>query len=533
MLSWLVKLTACSLILLLSGYGVEKISIYQNPIHVDDREFVLPLAAKFFPRHSAFTIHWLIDPNKLPKYVEEIAPANHKKLALNEAKQIRNGAFALAGLDFDKELSDWVGPEISLAIFTPTSEKGALGWVMALSSKKKNGAAIFLEHFWQVRGLAGSKLQTNSYRGIGLISEKRNTDAKNSQALATALINDDLLLIASERSFLQEALDVSQLTDDNQLEDQELEILIKQLDKGNALITASPSILHSWLGFPERLLRRKDINGLVATLQTNSSGISLDGALLFNTSLKEFVEPEIENLPMLKSHSKSIEGLATLNSPYKLLEKTNESPLSQWIGPVINKQLDINQSSGLKTILSSSKGPLLWIQDKHGWVLGTNEDSPRLEDINKVYLEKNFTKSDLISNKKELQIWSKLVIKEKNNYDSLESEVPLILLQEEQTNWWSRTIESLSDQDAGNESNDLEERLEKLHKINGKKLSNQLALNENLSQKELEKWQPWILLQSLAGRKLNTTIKGLVIALGNDENINNSSLHLRAILNTR
>jgi hypothetical protein len=54
-------------------------------------------------------------------------------------------------------------------------------------------------------------LQISSYRGIGVISGRGALIGRDPQPLATALIDDDLLLLASGRGVLEQSLDVSQL----------------------------------------------------------------------------------------------------------------------------------------------------------------------------------------------------------------------------------------------------------------------------------------------------------------------------------
>ena len=138
------------------------------------------------------------------------------------------------------------------------------GWVLALTSRDDDGARRFLQRFWQTRSLAGTDLQISSYRGIGVISGQGASPAHDPQSLATALIDDDLLLLASGRGVLEQALDVSQLPDQHQLGDQRLQRQVAELGEGVALLTASPHALEHWLQLPELVAQRDDLSGLVA-----------------------------------------------------------------------------------------------------------------------------------------------------------------------------------------------------------------------------------------------------------------------------
>ena len=73
------------------------------------------------------------------------------------------------------------------------------GWVLALTSNDSDGARRFLQRFWQTRSLAGTDLRISSYRGMGVISGRGALQGRQQQPLATALIDDNLLLLASGR----------------------------------------------------------------------------------------------------------------------------------------------------------------------------------------------------------------------------------------------------------------------------------------------------------------------------------------------
>ena len=181
-----------------------------SPLRLAETPLQLPRAARFVPRDAALSLHWLADPARLPSYAQAVAPAADRRSARDGARQWREGVFARAGLSFDTELDAWIGEEVSLTLL---AGDGQPGWVLALTSRDRDGARLFLQRFWQTRSLAGTDLQISSYRGIGLISGRGALVGRDPQPLATALIDDDLLLVGSGRGALEQALDVSQLQD--------------------------------------------------------------------------------------------------------------------------------------------------------------------------------------------------------------------------------------------------------------------------------------------------------------------------------
>ena len=156
-----------SLVLLTSGllWAMNQ----RSPLRLADQPLELPRAARFIPRDAALSLHWLMDPARLPAYVQAVAPASDRRQARDEAQRWRSGVFALAGLDFEAELASWLGPELSLTLLNAADQPG---WVLALTSRDADGARRFVQRFWQTRSLAGADLQISSYRGMGLISAR-------------------------------------------------------------------------------------------------------------------------------------------------------------------------------------------------------------------------------------------------------------------------------------------------------------------------------------------------------------------------
>ena len=61
-------------------------------------------------------------------------------------------------------------------------------------------------------------------------------------------------------------------------------------------------------------------------------------------------------------------------------------------------------------------------------------------------------------------------------------------------------------------------------------MAHQFILGKSLTQKQLKKWEPWLLMQTISGTPLDKNIASLSIAIGNDQEGNNSELNLRANL---
>lgn len=249
-----------SVLLLLSGLGIGGwwLVWQRGPLQLAHHRLTMPRAARFVPASASFSLYWFSDGQRPVDYARAVAPARQRRPAGEAIARLRDGAFAAAGLDYQDELAGWLGGDIAMALFEdPVAaavggppEQSARGWLLALASRDDDGARRFLQRFWQTRSLAGTDLQVSRYRGMGLISGRGALLGSRPEPLATALVDDDLVLIASGRNLLERALDVSQIPELNQAGQPLLQQGVAGFDSGAALVVASPAALQSWLGLP-------------------------------------------------------------------------------------------------------------------------------------------------------------------------------------------------------------------------------------------------------------------------------------------
>ena len=249
-----------SALLLLSGLGIGGwwLLWQRGPLELAHHRLTMPRAARFVPASAFFSLYLFSDGQRPVDYARAVAPARQRRPAGEAIARLRDGAFAAAGLDYQDELAAWLGGDIAMALVEDpvaaaaagASEQPARGWLLALASRDDDGARRFLQRFWQTRSLAGTDLQVSRYRGMGLISGRGTLLGGQPQPLATALVDDDLVLIASGRNLLERALDVSQVPELNQAGQPLLRQGVASFASGAALVVASPDALETWLGWP-------------------------------------------------------------------------------------------------------------------------------------------------------------------------------------------------------------------------------------------------------------------------------------------
>ena len=514
--SFLLAVAAAVLLLLTTALGFWWAMAKQSPLKLVGQPLVLPRAARFVPRDASLSLHWLSDPVRMPAYAQAVAPVSRRRQARDSTQQLRDGAFALAGLDFSGELADWIGPQVSLSLFAPVADAPA-GWVLALTSLDQDGAKRFLQRFWQTRSLAGTDLQISRYRGMGVISGRGALLGRDPQPIATALIDDDLLLIASSRGVLEQSLDVSQLDALHQLGDQALVADLQQLGRGAALLTADPVAMATWLGMPNAISDHDDLVGLVAALEPKGTALNLDAVLRFRQPLGSSGNGVTLSQSLLRSAGGSASALAVLSDPAGLLSPNSQDPVAQWLAPVLKDTLQTLGSEGASAVVGLDSGPLLWKQGDAGWLLGTTHAAPGLEAVDKELQAKGLVRSVLPSDGSALEVWTRLARQRQRGEASLQAQLAVALERESDQDWWGQTLDALTTRQ---DHSALDPRLDQLKALQDEgtaPLAQQLALATEPSRAQLQKWRPWSLIQSVAGRPLLPAVQELALAAGTDQ----------------
>ena len=514
--SFLLAVAAAVLVLLTTALGLWWAMAQQSPLKIVGQALVLPRAARFVPKDASLSLHWLSDPVRMPAYAQAVAPVSRRRQARDSTQQFRDGAFALAGLDFVGELADWIGPQVSLSLLAPVADAPA-GWVLALTSLDQDGAKRFLQRFWQTRSLAGTDLQISRYRGMGVISGRGALLGREPQPIATALIDDDLLLIASSRGVLEQSLDVSQLDALHQLGDAALEADLKQLGRGAALLTADPAAMATWLGMPSSISDRDDLVGLVAALDPKGTALNLDAVLRFRQPLGSAGNGITLSHSLMRSAGGSASALAVLSDPAALLSPQSEAPVAQWLAPVLQETLQTLGAEGASAVVGLDAGPLLWEQGEEGWLLGTSSDQPGLEAVDADLQAKGLVRSALPSDGSALEVWTRLARQRQRGEASLQAQLAVALERESGQDWWGQTLDALTTRQ---DHAALEPRLDQLRALQDEgaaPLAQQLALATEPSRAQLQKWRPWSLIQSVAGKPLLPAVQELALAAGPDQ----------------
>ena len=511
--SFLSAVAAALFTLLFAAAGLFWAMDQGSPLRLSEQPLHLPRAAQFVPRDAALSLHWLMDSSRLPAYVQSVAPASERRAARDAAGQWREAALALAGLNYASELAPWLGTDLSLALLDAADQPG---WVLALTSRDSDGARRFLQRFWQTRSLAGTDLQISSYRGIGLISGRGALIGHEPQPLATALIDDDLLLLASGRGVLERALDVSQLKDQHQLGDQALQRRVAGLGTGVALMTASPRGLQQWLSLPAAIAERDQLSGLVAAVRPEGAELVADAALLFQGQLDVPSWSPLDDL--VTTTGGRARWLAQLQAPARLLDPEDTHPLAQWLGPWLRNQLRDHPAAA--AVLQRDDGPLLWQQQDEGWLLTSRHGHPALSEVDAQLQDEGLSRSALAEEGDNLQVWTRLVHR-RGRTNGLDAQLAVVQASSSGQDWWAETLAAMA---LRRDNRGVQTLRRQWQALKGTDSPAQAMLLDSTTARELlRQWTPWGQLMALTGQPLQERVTGLGLTLGVDHQDDDST----------
>ena len=499
-----------ALILVLSGLGLGAwwLVWQRSPLQLQHRPLALPAEARFVPRSAALALYLNTDGEEPLRYARAVAPPRQRREATDALERLRDGAFAAAGLDYRNELAAWLAPGISLALFNDP----AGGWLLALHSRDDQGARRFLQRFWQTRSLAGTDLQVTSYRGMGLISGRGGPVGREAQPLATALVGDDLVLLASARGVLEQALDVSQLEELHQASLQLLQRGIGRLGDGAGLLVARPEALERWLGLaapgPSAGLQA---GVLLAALRPEGSDLRLEGLLELPAATA--VAPVLSSAAA--GPAALLAGLRGSPSRLALLRDTPAlqqlAPLRPLLEQILRPGADPGPLPAL--VAGADSGPLLVAESAQGWLLGTAADQPSLAALEGPLAAEGLVQAPLSLGERNLQVWTRLradAAGRLRQADATQVRAELAGWRSEEgpLAWWGRSLAPL---EARSGAADGQER--RLQALDLPAAPLRWALDAEAARGQLAGWQPWRLLGLLAGGGLGDPVRGLALAV--------------------
>jgi hypothetical protein len=516
------------------GLGGWALVLRRSPLALQHQALTLPRAARFVPRQAPLSLFLATDGEQPVAYARAIAPTRSRRQASDAVVRLRDGAFAVAGLDYRDELASWLAPGIALVLFddgaAPVGDGAAAapapgGWLLALSSRDGQGARHFLQRFWQTRSLAGTDLQVSRYRGMGLISGRGALVGSEPVPLATALVADDLVLIASGRGVLEQALDVSQIDELNLASQPDVLEGIGRLREGVGLLLARPAALAPWLGLPLPVDGEPRPGLLLAALRPQGRFLEVTGQIHLSDPLPLPAAEESRQRALLAGLVEPPTSLALVQDPAALLAQ----PL---LAPLLRRAALPPEGGPLPSLVGGGDGgALMAAQGERGWLLGSPADQPAPEGIEAALAAQGLIAAPLDLPARTALVWTRLSAAEGRQSrrdgaggDQLRASLAGWRAEEDGLAWWGSSLALLEARPAGAAA--AAPLLQRLDDLALPHAPLRWALAAEPARQLLQPWRPWRLLTALAGAGSQPPVRGLALALEPD----GSSLRLQARL---
>ncbi|KEF42511.1 MAG: hypothetical protein ER33_05530 [Cyanobium sp. CACIAM 14] len=478
---------------------------------------VIPRAARFVPREAPLSLYLFSDGNEVVDYARAVAPPRQRRQAAEAVARLRDGAFAAVGLDYQSELRPWLAAPVALALIdVPAGGSGdgdsRQGWLLALGSRDDDGARRFLQRFWQTRSLAGTDLRISTYRGMGLISGQGALVGRSPMPLATALVDDDLVLIASGRGVLEQALDVSQIDELNQAGQASFQAGLQRLGRGAALLKAEPEALERWLGLPLPAAAEQRPGALLMSLRPEGVNLRLSALLEL---------PPATDLPEVGADDGVLRDLLeTLHGPAASLALVQDPatvatmPLLQ---PLLSRMAGAEGATGPlpALVVASDDGPLLAAARGDRWLLGTAADRPEATAVETSLATQGLISAPLEVDGRSLLVWTRLQAgppRRDGRPEQLQAPLAGWRWQRDAQAWWGESLGQLESLD-GPEGGGSRQRRRQLEALAVPDAALQWALDGPGGRALLSGWLPWQRLTALAGGPLSEPVEGLALAL--------------------
>ncbi len=499
----------------------------RSALRLQRQPLEIPRAARFVPREAPLSLYLFSDGDQPVAYARAVAPPRQRRQAAEAVARLRDGAFAAAGLDYDAELRSWLAAPVGLALLEPppppagptasgsgtASPRG--GWLLVLGSRDDAGARRFLQRFWQTRSLAGTDLQISTYRGMGLISGQGALVGPSPMPLATALVDDDLVLIASGRGVLEQALDVSQIGELNQAGQPAFQEGLGRLGSGAALLQVAPEALERWLGVPLPAEEDQRPGHLLMALRPEGRGLHLKGLLGLPP---QAVLPEVGldaglGRALLGELHGPTASLALVQDPMAIAT----IPLLQ---PLLSRMAGAEGAAGPlpALVVASDTGPLLAAVSGGHWLLGTAADRPEAAVVETSLAAEGLIAAPLEVDGHALRVWTRLQAgpgRRDGKTEQLQAPLAGWRWQRDDQAWWGESLGQLQRLEGPVRKGDRL-RQEQLEHLAAGDAALQWALDGPRARALLIAWPPWQRLTALAGGSLSEPVEGLALALAGE-----------------
>tara|TARA_B100000965_G_scaffold8041_1_gene6219 strand:- start:912 stop:2492 length:1581 start_codon:yes stop_codon:yes gene_type:complete len=469
------------------------------------KSFAAPISSKYIPTNSDLVFHWKINPTIVPNYIRTYQSKVNQNISNKKIKFIRDASFQLISLDFEKDISKWVGNYGSFTIFDSNKEL-IDDWLMVLGVKNGINIEEELESILDVNLIKENDQNTTKSSELKISSKKINSN--KSIYFAT---EKDNVLIASNPKIIKSSIDQLDNKTLNTREKYKNIQLKDNLKDGFLLIEMSPKQIFNLIGQEEKLLELNQAKKLISSINIDENRLNIEGIISYDNKIEMPANDLNYNSIDMKKEIESFNDFILIDNPKQYFMESPRHPYQNLIASVIKKSATSDYSHLFKIILENSKGYLTWINDKD-WLVLTKKSDTSKKEINNILIKENFLNSNLEFKKRNLEVWSKISANE-NEKDEIEENIEAIIEEQEGTYLWSQNLSSISHFDDAKYLPNYLDSENKIDKMNDFNDILKIHLGEEKTETFLNNFYPYILFKIMLGNQLNFA-KNIDIAIG-------------------
>ncbi|WP_413683181.1 DUF3352 domain-containing protein [Prochlorococcus sp. MIT 1011] len=460
---------------------------------LNQNSYSTPISAKYIPENAELVFHWKINPTILPSYVASFQGKINKNLTSKKVSLIRDSSLKLISLDFERDISKWVGEYGSFALFN-TKNRSLDDWLIVLDINKNLNPEDVLETI---------SIEKNINENIDYSNKLNISKSKiiNSNQSIYFLNNKNHILVSSNPEILKLSINkiaMNKLSTKEKYEDLKLK---DNLNDGILLFETSPNKIFDLIGQEKDIFELNKANKLISSMNVENKQLSIEGILSFDIK-KENIGNGLDDYFIDKEKQlQSFNDYILIDNPKQYFGSSSKHPFQKLVTSVIQNAITNDYSNLFKIILQNTTGNLIWLNDKE-WLTLTNKSDTNKKEINDILKQDKFISSNLDFQNKNLEIWSKFTTVENEKVELKES-IEAIIQENKDIYLWSQNLSSISnftkeDYLADNKkNNDREEEINDFNEII------RIHLGKEKTEVFLNNFYPYVLLKTMLGNKLD------------------------------
>ncbi len=327
-----------------------------------------PQAPLLVPKQSPLMFSLLVNPDSLESLTSSRVPVWQRAKVQRDIRQLEINLLKSTGLDYRKEISPWIGQEITLAVTSLDYDHNSVngvepGYLLAVETKNPELSKEFLQAAYSKNALKrNSQLKFESYKGVNIITQNL-LNSKPDKFLTSSAVLADFVLFANRPKILREAINTLQVDNLSLKRSPLYSRALESVEPSRlGLVYANLPLVSAWLGNVAAPADSKIVQTLTVNLTLDEGGLIAQTALI-NDNLSDSSEPilsepvgALEYVP-----SSSIVSLSGSDLPalWDKIDKelSDNSPLQQILNDALKR-------------LENRLGQITITQDVFPWVKG-------------------------------------------------------------------------------------------------------------------------------------------------------------------